>query len=474
MRTKILKIFSTIHVIMLCSILPLYMEQGYYELGEAKGIMYMLIGGAFILASSFLVGLNKKSEGVHDILLRALLLTNLVTLLFSCNIKTSFLGLEGWRVGFLTTAIMILDCYFLAKGLYVDEYVLAAVFITPFLIFVIGVLGRFGIYPIKIYGSDTSFLATIGNINWYVGFLSIFVPAGVGLTYLQKPGNKSFFACSAYTVVGLIALLLQGADSGLLVLLGTYGLLFYLSLSDRNYFHRFLVQLSVLGFSIEIVNLIMLFYPAAYNYEKNYLITLCSNHTGLVIIAFSFFIYRLSAFLDEISIFWKKDLYKKVYCGLLLAFAAITIVIIALGKIPYNFGNGRLFIWQISFDMFLNLSSWQKIFGVGQDCYFSYAYHNPMWADSLLNVLEGNRLTNAHCEPLTILIERGIVGATLYYGFIVYSLKRIIKKEPAAIICSLPIISYLFNSAVSFSTTVSTTFLFMAIGIGLSLKSAQE
>ena len=192
------------------------------------------------------------------------------------------------------------------------------------------------------------------------------------------------------------------------------------------------------------------------------------------IIAFSFFIYRLSAFLDEISIFWKKDLYKKVYCGLLLALAAITIVIIALGKIPYNFGNGRLFIWQISFDMFLNLSSWQKIFGVGQDCYFSYAYHNPMWADSLLNVLEGNRLTNAHCEPLTILIERGIVGATLYYGFIVYSLKRIIKKEPAAIICSLPIISYLFNSAVSFSTTVSTTFLFMAIGIGLSLKSAQE
>ena len=173
MRIKILKIFSTIHVIMLCSILPLYMEQGYYELGEAKGIMYMLIGGAFILASSFLVGLNKKSEGVHDILLRALLLTNLVTLLFSCDIKTSFLGLEGWRVGFLTTAIMILDCYFLAKGLYVDEYVLAAVFITPFLIFVIGILGRFGIYPIKIYGSDTSFLLYLFPQEWdYLSFKS--------------------------------------------------------------------------------------------------------------------------------------------------------------------------------------------------------------------------------------------------------------------------------------------------------------
>lgn len=474
MRIKILKIFSTIHVIMLCSILPLYMEQGYYKLGEAKGIMYMLIGGAFILASSFLVGLTKKSEGVHDILLRALLLTNLVTLLFSCDIKTSFLGLEGWRVGFLTTAIMILDCYFLAKGLYVDEYVLAAVFITPFLIFVIGGLGRFGIYPIEIYGSDSSFLATIGNINWYVGFLSIFVPAGVGLTYLQKPGSKSFFACGLYTVAGLIALLLQGADSGLLVILGAYGLLLFLSLSDRASFHRFLAQVLIFGLSAEIVNLMMLFNPGAYNYEENVLIALCSNHIGLVIVALSFFLYRLSAFLDETGFLWKKTLYRKVYCGLIITIVAIIAVITAIGKIPYNFGNGRVFIWQISLDMFLNLSSWQKIFGVGQDCYYSYAYHNPMWADSLLNVLEGDRLTNAHCELLTILVERGIVGATLYYGFIVYSLKRIIKKERAAIICSLPIISYLLNSLVSFSTPVSTTFLFMAIGIGLSLKSAQE
>lgn len=474
MRTKILKIFSTIHVIMLCSILPLYMEQGYYKLGEAKGIMYMLIGGAFILASSFLVGLTKKSEGVHDILLRALLLSNLVTLLFSCDIKTAFLGLEGWRVGFLTTAIMVLDCYFLAKGLYVDEYVLAAIFITPFLIFIIGALGRFGIYPIEIYGSDSSFLATIGNINWYVGFLSIFVPAGVGLTYLQKPGSKSFFACGLYTVAGLIALLLQGADSGLLVILGAYGLLLFLSLSDRASFHRFLAQALIFGLSAEIVNLMMLFNPGAYNYEENVLIALCSNHIGLVIVALSFFLCRLSAFLDETGFLWKKTLYRKVYCGLIITIVAIIALITAIGKIPYNFGNGRLFIWQISFDMFLNLSSWQKIFGVGQDCYYSYAYHNPMWADSLLNVLEGDRLTNAHCELLTILVERGIVGATLYYGFIVYSLKRIIKKERAAIICSLPIISYLLNSLVSFSTPVSTTFLFMAIGIGLSLKSAQE
>ncbi|SFP88151.1 hypothetical protein SAMN04487928_110113 [Butyrivibrio proteoclasticus] len=474
MRTKILKIFSTIHVIMLCSILPLYMEQGYYKLGEAKGRMYMLIGGVFILIASFLVGLTRKSEGVHDILLRSLFLTNLVTMLFSCDIKTSFLGMEGWRIGFLTTAIMILDCYFLTKGLYVDEYVFAAVFITPFLIFIIGSLGRFGIYPIEIYGSNASFLATIGNINWYVGFLSIFVPAGVGLSYLQRPGSNSFYACSLYTVAGLMALLLQGADSGLLVILGTYGLLLFFSLSDRASFHRFLVQIFTFGLSAEIVNLIMLVNSKAYNYEGNVLISLCSNHIGIVIIAASFFLYRLSAFLDEIDFLWKKTLYRRVFCGLVLALAVVCTVVIIDGRIPYNFGNGRLFIWQISLDMFLNLSSWQKIFGVGQDCYFSYAYHNPMWADSLLNVLEGNRLTNAHCELLTILIERGIVGATLYYGFIGYSLKKIIKKEPAAIICSLPIISYLLNSVVSFSTTVSTTFLFMTIGIGLSLKSAQE
>lgn len=473
MKTKVLKIISSIHIIMLCSILPLYMEQGYYRLGEAKGTMYMLLSGVFVLIASFLVGIKRNKNEIWELLLGALFFANVVTLIFSSDIKTAFLGLEGWRIGFLTTLIMALECYYLSKGLYIDEYVIAAIFVTPFLIFVIGILGRFGIYPIEIYGSDTGFLATIGNINWYVGFLAIFVPAGVGLSYLQKPGSKSFWACSLYTVAGLMALLLQGADSGLLVIIGTYGLLLFLSLSDRSSFHRFMAQLAILGLVIETVNLIMIFNPGVYNYDENILIALCDHHKGLIIVALSFFIYRVSALVDEVGFMWKKTLYRQVLCGLLFAIVAFFIVIIATGKIPYNFGNGRLFIWQISFDMFLNLSSWQKIFGVGQDCYSFYAYHSPMWADSLLNVLEGNRLTNAHCEMLTILIERGIVGITLYYGFILYSLSRIIKKEQTSIICLLPIISYLFNSSVSFSTPVSTTFLFTVIGIGMSFKSDQ-
>ena len=471
MRTKILNIISTIHVIMLCSILPLYMEQGYYKLGEAKGIMYMLIGGVFVLIASFLVGVKRNKNENWELLLGAVLFTNIVTLIFSSDVKTAFLGLEGWRIGFLTTLIMLLECFYLAKGLYIDEYVLAAIFITPFLIFIIGILGRFGIYPIDIYGNDSSFLATIGNINWYVGFLSIFVPAGVGITFLQKPGSRSFFGCSLYTLTGLVALMLQGSDSGLLVIFGTYAFLFYLSLSDRYSFHRFLAQLALLGLAVEIVNLLQLFYPGAYNYEKNYLITICSNHMGLVIIALSFFLYRVSAFLDEISIMWKRDLYRKVFCGLLAGAVAFFVVTAITGKVPFDFGNGRLFIWQISFDIFLNLSSWQKIFGVGQDCYYTYAYHNSMWADSLLNVLEGNRLTNAHCEMLTILIERGLIGACAYYGFIFCSIKNMIKKEQASLICLLPVIAYLVNSTVSFSTPVSTTFMFAAIGIGMHFKS---
>ena len=473
MRTKILKILSTIHVIMLCSILPLYMEQGYYELGEAKGIMYMLIGGVFVLIASFLGGIKRNKNEIWVLLLGALLFTNIVTLVFSSDIKTALLGLEGWRIGFLTTLIMLLECFYLEKGLYIDEYVLAAIFITPFLIFIVGILGRFGIYPIDIYGNDSSFLATIGNINWYVGFLSIFVPAGVGLTFLQKHGSRGFFGSGLYTLAGLVALLLQGSDSGLLVLLGTYGFLLYLSLSERSSFHRFLAQLALLGLAVEIVNLLQLFCPGTYNYDKNYLITICSNHMGLVIIALSFFLYRVSAFLDEISIMWKKDLYRKVFCGLLIAVVALLTCAAIIGKVPFNFGNGRLFIWQISFDMFLNLSSWQKLFGVGQDCFYTYAYHNPMWADSLLNVLEGNRLTNAHCEPLTILIERGLIGACAYYGFILYSSKSMIKKEQASLICLLPVIAYLVNSTVSFSTPVSTTFMFAAIGIGMSFKTDQ-
>ena len=79
-------------------------------------------------------------------------------------------------------------------------------------------------------------------------------------------------------------------------------------------------------------------------------------------------------------------------------------------------------------------------------------------------------LTNAHCELLTMLIERGLLGGVSYLFFISTALCTFFKnkKERAATVCALPVIAYFFNSLVSFQAVTSTPYLMLVIGIGIS------
>ena len=449
------------------------MKEGYYRLGESKGVLYLIMSSAFALL--LILFENKKlfaggvKEGFVYFSAAALLFSNVLSFFSSIDKKVSFFGLEGWRNGFLTILLML---FFMAVFSYQEifsKYILSAILITPTFEFVIGILGRFGIYPIQIANRSDSFVATIGNINWYVGFLSVFVPVGIGLCYTEKFFSKTFFLLSVYEVLGILAILTQGSESGALVLLGSFILLLFRSLGSRKTFLKMTVQIFILGLSMEIVDILMLLFGNLYTYQDNILVSACSGFKGLILMAAAFFLYRLSRLFEEINGKWRGKLFTEIllvaaFAG--AAFAGYTVY----KKFSYNFGNGRGLIWSISFDMFNTLSPWRKLVGVGQDGFFSYAYSAPEIRDSLLNTLPGNKLTNAHCEILTILIERGFLGVITYLFFISTVLCVFFKnkKERAATICALPVIAYFLNSLVSFPTVVSTPYLMLVIGIGLS------
>lgn len=525
------------YLILMCSALALYMKDGYFELGEAKGILYLVLSGGFAAAfaiskvvgtllkarqsvASFSFG-EKRSMGPgqnrpenaqnagednesrrqkvwHMPLVIAsgvFLLTNILTLVFAADKKVAFFGLEGWRTGFLTVALMLFFMWIYgekvtaggtdaqsqnaaanSKGKAFEEgeifespLFLAALLITPSLEFILAILGRFGIYPIDIYAQNDSFLATIGNINWYVSYLSVFVPLGAGLSACAKPFGRRFFLLSIYTFLGLLALLLQGSESGGLVLLGTYGVLLFMSLYERKDFKRFVLQLFILGLSMETAACLMLVLGGRYTYDANALTDICSRHVGLVLMALSLFLYRLSRFFEEVKGKWRGALYLKI-CLIAGAVFIAASTLVAAGRFNYDFGNGRGMIWAISLDIYKELPFMQKIFGVGQDCFSVYAYRDPSSADSLMSIFEGNTLTNAHSEVITILIERGLLGL-LSYLFLVGSALFVMlqnKRKPAAKVCMLPVIAYFLNSLVSFTLPVSTPFMFILLGLGAS------
>ncbi len=449
------------------------MRNGYYELGEAKGVLYMGISLVFALlvVAAYRKELLKWRLGsaLTSYAAMAFLFSNIVSFICSRNIKESFLGLAGWREGFLTLVLMLFICAVFSKETVFNKYILAAILITPALEFILGILGRFRVYPIEIYAQNNSFLGTIGNINWYVAYLSIFVPVGIGLCFTEKIFSKGFFLCAAYEVLGLVALFVQGSESALLTVFGVFFLMFILGFGSRSCFKKIMAQLFILGLSMETVEILMLCFGSFYNYQDNLLITCCSGYHGLMQMALAFFLYRLSRLFEEVKAKWRGKIYTEILL-VVTALFLVTVAVLVYRNFDYTFGNGRGLIWSISADMFKGLSPWRQLVGVGQDGFFGYAYSDPETTQSLLNVFPGNVLTNAHCELLTMLIERGLMGVMTYLFFIgtvFYELCKN-KKERAAIVCALPVLAYFLNSLVSFPTSVSTPFMFLAVGIGLS------
>lgn len=463
------------YLITICTILPLYMAHGYYELGESKAIAYIVM--SLIFALLFLLVQNKdffKAGKLPPFLSYALLtflFSNVISFIYSIDKKVSFLGLSGWRNGLLTTLLCLFFFYVFYEEDRLSSYILAAVLITPLFESVLVILNRFDVYPFEIYGKNPAFVATIGNINWFAGYMSVFVPLGIGLCYSGKLFSKEFFMCGIYVLVTLMSLMLQGSDSAALILFATFVVLLFFAIGTREGFRKYLSLLFILGLSMEGSFILFSIYEKRYVYEDNILLSICKLHTGLILMAFVFFMFCISRLFEALGFDFMEKTYRYI-AGFIVSIIFLTGVYYVFISFDLTMGNGRGLIYSMSLDMFGRMDQFRKLVGVGQDCFKAYAYADIETADSLLNIFGGNILTNAHCAPLTKLIEGGFLGLSAYVLLIAAFIKEIYEKrnKHAGVICALILASYLVNSFVSFDLVLSKPYLFVALSIGLSYK----
>ena len=481
-----MELLYLLYMLLLCGFLPLYMNAGYYELGEAKALCYLVISIPFviILLIRELVRYRKEAgeEGkapdnnIDKFFLYGTLFSCFISWIFSVDKKVAFFGYEGWRNGLLTTLVAISFCIFISKSGFFKSQILALFLLVPFFEFALSILNRMSIFPFMIAGQNSSFVATIGNINWFSGFLSIWVPLGVGFMFVQKRFSFRFFLLGIYTIVGLVALFLQGSEGAGLIICACYGLLLWYGTLDRENFKAFLIQAIVLGISMSIVDILMMFAGSYYNYSDNLLLVICRYHVGAIIIAAAFFIYRVSRLFEEIKVSFYSKTYKKIYIVVMVAALATAIVLLIM-NFSEDFGNGRGIIWRMCAEIYAGLSPWQKLVGIGQDCLYPYAMSDGYWNSSFTNVFNGAALTNAHCELLTVLLERGLIGAITYLGlfiFVIFKLAMAKEKEHAKVICALPVISYFIFNQISFPQVTSMPYCLILIGIAINLSGGQE
>ncbi len=482
-----MQLLMMLYLVAMCSIIPLYMKQGYYELGEAKGICYIAVSLCFFMLFIFvyIISIRKKAApalpkteftGASPIklCLYATILSGIISFIFSADKKTAFWGIEGWRNGFLSLLLMVVFSLILSNLKRLPVWFICLAMLVPAFEFVLGIINRFGIYFATPGRGNAGYLATIGNINWYAGFLSVFLPLGIGIMYLQKPFSRLFFISGLYVIPGIVTLFLQGSDGAFLIVLSSYLMLLFYSLSapDSTLLRKWLIQIFVLGMGMSIADIMVSLFAQMYTYDSNYLVRAIHMHIGIIIMAAAFFLYNLVRLLDEINVSFKGAIVRKALLIVLVLLSLAGIYLVAV-NFSDEFGNGRGIIWRMCTGVFLGLSPWEKMVGVGRDCLYPYVINNPLWRETFLNVFNGDILTNAHCELLTVLIESGLIGVCAYLGLFIsifIDVFRVKERENAAIVCALPIISYFVYSQISFSQVTATPYVYILIGIYLAFS----
>lgn len=88
---------------------------------------------------------------------------------------------------------------------------------------------------------------------------------------------------------------------------------------------------------------------------------------------------------------------------------------------------------------------------------------------SLRDYFGDNRLTNAHNELLTSLVNIGITGTIFYFGFFLSSMIRCLKeagKKQYLLIPAGCIFCYLIHNTVSFAQVLNLPYIFVIVAMG--------
>ena len=116
----------------------------------------------------------------------------------------------------------------------------------------------------------------------------------------------------------------------------------------------------------------------------------------------------------------------------------------------------------------------ERLTGAGPDCFAGKLYTLPGLAEAVNKQFNGARLTNAHNEWLTVLVNNGLPGLVSYGSIFVTAVIRYIytaSRDPSGrkkylYIFAMSAFAYSIHNVVSFQQILSTPFVFLMLGMG--------
>lgn len=450
------------------------------------------------------------------------------------------MGADGWNMGFWPQ-ILFLFFFLLLERTLTPRLAKAGIGLmlsASTVVFLLGLLNRYGVNPLHMESSGPGFISTIGNINWYCGYWSVLFPVCCGIFLFREkvlPGSRSAHtgalqqrtpASVLYdflpvlsgiaVVIGFATGVSQGSDSGLLVLAAITLILGCFAGKEKEDLRHFIELLLLFCVSLTGLFALQHLFPERNKYQTAGYLFLTGKPWGLIfgvlLLCLYFFLFirkkncangrtktvenyrdnKLTGTADR-GIVWTYRAWQiltglsaaalVLYIGLLIFNTTHPGVIPALdGNALFTFntswGSSRGATWSIGIHTFLAQNFGHRLFGVGPDSMAAYLYQsdNSTLLAEVRATFGDKRLTNAHGEWITVLVNTGLMGLLSFAAMIISAVGTLFSRKQKTLVkaCGLAVLCYTLHNIFSFEQMMNISQMYLVMGIGMAVAEKEE
>lgn len=491
MRQKEKTILNTMvnaYLLLVLAALPLYMQDKLTMIGDAKYFFFRNVSIAFGAAALICILLKRLLYrerrricwSLTDCFILAYGAFSVLAFLLSENRENAFWGYPGWYMGLFSQLIFVGSYFFVSRWFENERFVWAFAGLSAGAVMAVGVLNRLDIDPLGTLASvgdewnKIHLLSTIGNNNWYAGYIS--VAAGIGLAAMVAGEGIWRVLGTVSAFLYFATALTQGSMTGVAAMGAILICLVLLCLSDRekllrameavlllplsNLFLRVPVKMGLTGMVMENDSEGAFFFHGFWY-----------GLLAVSLIFYGFIQYRKRTKSEDLLRDGKiQRAAVRILLPVLAAGCLSGLIFCFAHEGQFDFDSGRLSLWKAAFQCFGRESIRQKLFGVGPDCFYHAFYEmtnlggqftlEGIWADAVY--------VNAHNEWINMLICEGVFGLAAYAGIflaIVYRIGKHASREPAGMAVLLGTIGYAVCACFTFQQVISTPLLFALWGM---------
>lgn len=535
----IMDFITCVYLVLMTVVMPLYFRDGYTHIATDKADFCARVSISVLrlqlpLLAVYLAGAltaflrrNKKSparavwlEQLGKIQKRVTL-TDIFMGVYGAALVLSYLcsdykedalwgAVNGWYMGFMPQLMLVAAYFLIAKCWKPRRAFFYLMLSVSAAVFLLGYLNRFGFYPVKMRLSSPGFISTIGNINWYCGYLVTVLFAGAALVWRGGGRLWQRALLYGYVLLGFATLTTQGSMSGIVALGAVLSVLLVKSAGNGGRMCRFWAVAALLSAACLFTWLLRGAAPDRINLEDKIIDLLTTGGLPVIMTIVSLLLMALFYILEKKGMYPRKcmTVLAKIYVTIVSCAVVLFIILTAvntkypgsLGRLSeypaltfsYRWGSNRGATWRAGLMCFSEQDIVHKLTGVGPDAMSAYIYQDG--SEGLLQMLNqvfgpNLRLTNTHNEWLTVLVDTGILGLIGFGGAMVTAMAAFFRKSgesgkavsgggsggfcSVCCACGFSLLAYTVNNMFSFQQTVSLTTMIAILGMGMAFLRAE-